>query len=302
MPILLVLILLSACARERQPARPGAETPTVVSSPSAGHNGSLPTLAPEMVSTWFARMDVRVQPVARQRDSVAVILRRDSGTTSADSLFIAFRGRYASTIDSIGRETWDDAPFQNWLISSAAASDSAERFFEARGLRLTSSEGSAYPTENTGVLGRTLKPFLTAALRAFLALREHDEAQGFSDDAALQIPWDSVGERVTAWERLLNAHPAFVAKDEAQWWYDLYLSTYLTGMDNSPVFDDTLAPALRASYQRFVRLHRDTRAGRLVRAYLDVLQSTGFRSAPPVAEFLRANNIASMAAVQPPIR
>jgi hypothetical protein len=255
-----------------------------------------------MVSPWFARMDARLQPLVRQRDSVAAILRRDSGTTRADSLFIAFRGRYTSAIDTIGHETWEDAPFQNWLISSTAASDSAGRFFEARGLRLTSSEGSAYPTENTVVLVGTLRPFLTAALRDFLVLRAHDEAQGFSDDAALQVPWDSVGERVAAWERLLNAHPVFVATREAQGWYNLYLSTYVTGMDNSPAFEDTLVPALRASYQRFLRLHGDTRPVRLVRAYLNVLQSTGFRNAPPVADFLRANNIASMAAIQPPIR
>jgi len=277
--LLVLLLLLAAC--ERKPA---------------------PALAPEMVSPWFARMDAQLQPLLRQRDSVAAILRRDSGTTTADSLFMVFRGRYASGIDSIASKTWDDAPFQNWLISSPGASDSAERFFEARGFRLTSEEGSIYPTVNTGVLVRTLKPFLTPALKDFLALRKHDEDQRFSNDAALEIPWDSVSERVAAWDRLLNAHPVFAARQEAQEWYSLYLSTYLTGMDNSPVFNDTLVPPLRASYQRFLRLHGDTRAGRLVRSYLDVLRSTGFRSAPQVAEFLRANHVTSMAAVQPPVR
>ena len=303
MPLLLVLlVVLAACTRERQPAAHGTEQPPVTSTPSASHEGSLPMLTPEMVSPWFARIDARLQPLVRRRDSVIVTLRQDSGTTSADSLFLAFRDGYASAIDSIGRETWDDAPFQNWLISSTAASDSAERFFNARGFALTLSEGSTYPIENTGVLLKTVRPFLTAALRDFLALREHDEAQGFSEDAALLIPWDSVGERVAAWERLLHAYPVFVARQEAQGWYDLYLSTYFLGMDHSPVFEKTLMPDLHTSYQRFLLLHGNTRAGRLVRAYLDILRSTGFRNGPPVAAFLRANNIAPMAAVQPPIR
>jgi len=109
-------------------------------------------------------------------------------------------------------------------------------------------------------------------------------------------------ERVAAWDRLLHAHPVFVARQEAQEWYSLYLFTYLTGMDNSPAFNETLVSPLRASYQRFLRLHGETRAGRLLRSYLAVLLSTGFRSAPQVAEFLRANHVVSMAAVQPPVR
>lgn len=303
MPLLLVLlVVLAACTRERQPAARGTEQPQVTGTPSASHEGSLPMLTPEMVSPWFARIDARLQPLVRRRDSVIVMLRQDSGTTSADSLFIAFRDGYASAIDSIGRETWDDAPFQNWLISSTAASDSAERFFDARGFALTLSEGSTYPIEHTGVLVATVRPFLTSALRDFLALREHDEAQGFSEDGALLIPWDSVGERVAAWERLLHAYPVFVARQEAQGWYDLYLSTYFLGMDHSPVFEKTLMPDLHTSYQRFLLLHGNTRAGRLVRTYLDILRSTGFRNGPPVAAFLLANHIAPMAAVQPPTR
>src|SRR6266571_893116 len=267
-PITLIL-LLAACAREPQP---GSRAAGRSSADASGDRPSLPTLAPDSVSLWFARMDARLQPLMRSRDSVIAVLRHASGTTRADSLFVAFRDRYARALDTIGSQTWDDAPFQNWLMSSAAGSDSAEHFFGTRGFRLTWSEGSAYPTANTSVLVRTCKPFLSTALGEFLTLREHDEAQGFSDDAALQVPWDSVGERVVAWERLLNAHPVFVSRAEAEEWYNLYLSTYLTGMDNSPVFEDTLVPAVHASYERFLRRHADTRAAHLVRAYLDILR------------------------------
>src|SRR5260370_35701044 len=219
MPLLLVLlVVLAACPRERQPAAHGTAQPAVTSTPSASDQGSLPTLTPEMVSPWFARIDARLQPLVRRRDSVIVMLRQDSGTTSADSLFIAFRDGYASAIDSIGRETWDDAPFQNWLISSTAASDSAERFFDARGFALTLSEGSTYPIEHTGVLVATVRPFLTSALRDFLPLREHDEPQGSSEDGPRLIPWDSVGERVAAWQCLLHSYPVFVARRAGPGW------------------------------------------------------------------------------------
>src|SRR5258708_19572181 len=64
MPLLLVLlVVLAACTRERQPAAHGTEQPPVTGTPSASHEGSLPMLTPEMVSPWFARIDPRLQPL-----------------------------------------------------------------------------------------------------------------------------------------------------------------------------------------------------------------------------------------------
>src|SRR5258708_12427279 len=123
MPLLLVLlVVLAACTRERQPAARGTEQPQVTGTPSASHEGSLPMLTPEMVSPWFARIDARLQPLVRRRDSVIVMLRQDSGTTSADSLFIPFRDGYAPAIDSIVRATSDHSPFHTRPISSPASS------------------------------------------------------------------------------------------------------------------------------------------------------------------------------------
>ena len=284
-----VLVLLSACApRGEQGAQGGAP-------PDSAARTALPT--PSALTAVAARLD----PALRGREAVVARLRMDSGTPTADSVFLRARGSFALAIDSIGTAMYDDSAFQGWVGSDSAAAE-ADTWFRARGLRLSWSEGSAYPSEDTGEWLRLAGPYVTAPMREYLALRNHDEAQRFTNDAALQIPWDSLAERIAGWDRFIEGHPGFVLLREAEMWRGIFLRTYLTGIDNSRVFEDSLVPEVRKSYERFVERHGATRTGALVRGYLDVLGASGGRETDEVVAFRRANGIRSMIGMQPPIR
>jgi hypothetical protein len=69
-----------------------------------------------------------------------------------------------------------------------------------------------------------------------------------------------------------------------------YLRAYLTGWDNTNVFDwrtRVLKPDVRRSFERFVRVHASTRSAAVVREYLDLLARTGYRRTAAVDDFLR---------------
>ena len=289
--VAVAVVSLCSCA-------PSGETRAGAGTPPA--DSAVP--APPPVPVAMTRVMALLEPALRARDALPGRLRPDSGTSAADSAFLEARGDFAVAIDSVGSAVWSDEALQTWVTGDPAAADSAKAAFTARGLRLTWSEGSAYPSEDTGAWLRIAGPYLTAPMREYLARRDHDEAQGFTDDAALRIPWDSLAERIARWDRFIERHPGFVLLREAEMWRGIFLRTYLTGIDNSRVFDDTLVTEVRGSYERFVALHGATRTGRLVAGYLEVLRLSGGKETDAVRSYRAAHGIGSMIGMQPPVR
>ena len=145
---------------------------------------------------------------------------------------------------------------------------------------------------------------MSDALRAYLALRRDELARGFSDSDSLLIPLREVGERAIRWERYLDQYPASVVSDYADYYYRLYLNTYLTGLQNSPVFDrqGALHPELSTVYHDFASRYYDTHAGQIVREFYIILKEADFRWSPRVREFYIRRRVRNMHTAQVPFR
>jgi len=307
---LAVILVLAACARGGDSAS-GSDSSVARQEVPAAATAAAPA---DSIGRLFADLDARIRPLVAARDSAVAAIRQDSGTGRADSAFAAFRGQFALRAESVGTAIYQNQPLQRWIwrvrpegwtdLDSAPA-DSLRRFLAARGLRAEFSEGNAYAAENTAAMAPLFERYLSPAMRSFLAIRRAEEDEGYSEDAGLRITWDQLAERIARWERFLDANPGFLLVDEGRYWYDNYLAVYLTGMDNSRVFEierETLDPRVRASYGRFVTRHPGTRTARIVREYLEVLGRNGWRAEPEVGAFLKANGIQSMIGQQPPTR
>lgn len=265
------------------PSAPGSTTGSA--PPDSG--ASAPLL--ESFGRRFAALDSQLVPLLASLDSVQRRLQRDSGTARADSAFVAFLSSYSRQLPEWGED------FERWLLSGSAASDSAQRFFRARGLILNASEGTFWLTEDPGALLQRLGGFLTRPMQRYLEIKAQ-EAGGYESDGGLYISWDELADRIVRWEAFLEANPSFARWDSlwnaAQAWYDRYLSAYVQGLENTPLFDspppDTLLGEVRASYERLLARHGETQVARFVRGLLDVLQSTGYRDGPERERYLRA--------------
>jgi len=299
---------LGACSRGRQ-AAPGADTAAVLQpAPMAA------PAAPDSVALALADLAERTRPLVASLDSAVAAIRSESGTVRADSALALFRERFELRAESVGAAVGASRVLQRWVYPvtpegwatlDSGAADSLRRFLSGRVLQPQLGEGMLFATANSAGLAGLFGRYLSPAMREFLALRRGEEAEGFAEDAGLLISWDRLGERVATWERFIEANPGFQLLPEARHWYELYLGTLLTGMDNSRVFggpDATLQPQVRASYRRFAARHGSTRAGAMVSEYLGVLERNGFQDGPAVRAFLRDRGVATMIGVQPPTR
>jgi hypothetical protein len=304
------ILVLAGCARGGDSASGTSSTVATPAVPAA------PTAAAPLdsIGRLFADLDARIRPLVASRDSALAGIRADSGTGRADSSFALFRGQFALRAESVSTAIYQNQPLQHWIwrvtaegwtdLDSASA-DSLRRFLAVRGLRAEFSEGSAYAAENTAAMGPLFERYLSPAMRSFLSIRRAEEDEGYSEDAGLRISWDQLAERIAGWERFVDANPGFLLAGEGRYRYDSYLAVYLTGMDNSRVFEyprETLDPRVRASYERFLTRHAESGTARIVRGYLDVLGRNGWRAEPDVVAFLKANGIHSMLGQEPPTR
>ena len=116
--------------------------------------------------------------------------------------------------------------------------------------------------------------------REYLELYVKESPDWLDYDGALAIAWDRLRSRIGRWEQFraghrsvpeLNRHISGVIHGMMQW--------YLCGMDNSPVFDGRagLAEPVRASYQQFLLLNRDSREYTLIRQAVAILKRNNWR-------------------------
>ena len=82
------------------------------------------------------------------------------------------------------------------------------------------------------------------------------------------------------------------------------MSTFLTGLKNTPIFDSNwdLDPRLSSVYHDFVSRYYETRSGQLVRQFYTILEVADFRWTPPVRDFYVTHGIRNMHVTQPPLR
>jgi hypothetical protein len=257
---------------------------------------------PAQMTAWFSGL---LRPLGPMRASAFGAVSRETDLRKADSLVARFRVSYSNALEAIGDSLAAGDDFGTWLREDPGARAVADSILAPLGCVLLESEGMGTPASHSGDIVRNVGSRLSPAFVKFLTMRGEEEKEGFSDDAALVIPWNALSDRIAAWEKFITGNPGFLLRSEAESWYEIYLRTYLTGTDNSRIFTfdgDTLDTDVRASYERFVRRYSSTKSAFLVRGYLELLGREGYRNSQAAEEYLRAQDIRTMLAVQPPLR
>ncbi|WP_456277859.1 hypothetical protein [Bacillus sp. AK128] len=94
-------------------------------------------------------------------------------------------------------------------------------------------------------------------------------------DAELQIDWNELADRIVLLEELKNSYSgtSSVIGDT----YTIELYWYLKGTDNSRAFiNGTLAPELKASYERFLETYSNTETYATINEYYNLLKEFNF--------------------------
>ncbi len=206
-----------------------------------------------------------------------------------DELFVSFRTFYY------------DSLWQNEIPETVEDVVKMNSKLKRVGWRLRESEGDYYIGEDGSWLLSEFGKYLSPSWIAYLARREIEIEEGFSDDASLAISWEDLRERITFWESLQNKNPEFSINKEISSDINMYVKTMLTGLDNTSIESDSvLKEEVRVIYERFLIQNKDSRYHTIVKGYYEVLKKNGFRVNSEAARFLERNEVDGMLSIKPP--
>jgi hypothetical protein len=193
---------------------------------------------------------------------------------------------------------WDGGANRKWAQrrdifaadpSENAAADSIVAFLRGRGIWSGRSEGRTYYQINEPMLMSRFERFVTAPTREYLRIEVQEQTRPTGGDGSEFLSRPDLIERLVRTDRWLAENPNAVGRQTIEQRYRRYLSAYLSGWDNTSVFNDrtrVLDARARVSYQQYVARYPSTTSGRLVAEYLALLRANGYRRTAAVTEFL----------------
>jgi len=165
-----------------------------------------------------------------------------------------------------------------------------EQTIASAGWSVREAEGMYCLGEKGGWFEERFGTILTQPFKKYLYIRTDEMRQGFARDGGLLISWDQLAEYIATWEQFLGKYPDFVEKGEIRERLDVYVRTFLTGMDNSPIHtinSKRLSADVKAAYEMFIRENRDSAYYKLVKDYYDMLKSKQFTVPDNVDEYFK---------------
>jgi predicted neuraminidase len=259
----------------------------------------------DVLDSLLATMTPKLAPLVASRDSLTLILPRDSATSRADSAVWRYRESFTELL-KVATSALDDSVVQHMIYPADSAArarlkepakyvppdfavaDSLTRFLDARGVWAFRDEGATYYATSERAMLRAFGPYVREGLRSYLRLEAQEQARPAAADAALAISLDELADRLVAADSVADRFRGTIAWQQIDWRRAAYLSLMINGTDNSPAFtrnSKELRPEFRAALERLANRRGVAISGRVVRDYLALLRTAEFKDTPEVAEF-----------------
>ena len=228
--------------------------------------------------------------------------------TEKDSTYIIFNYMFYTAVNAFNDSLELNYPDILQKIDKGINDPEIKEFkkcLDLCGLSLLNSEGSYYVDEKYDYTYDLFKGKVSPALNEYLKIRSKELKQGYSEDADLLIGFDDLYERVVTWEDFINEYPDFILLKDAEFNYSSYLSTLITGTDNSETFDSEtqdLYPGIKRLYEKIISHKDGKKSTKVISDYYELLKRNDFKQPDNLDLFLKANNLTSMVGVQPETR
>ena len=145
-------------------------------------------------------------------------------------------------------------------------------------------EGMFYIEPDPSFYLDKFETYLSEQLVEFLKLEKVEVKAHFGADGGLLISWDELSDRIAGWDRYIAKYPdapeTAKAKDE---YYRRYMYIYLTGTDNSGLYDpetQMLKDDVRKSYERYMEKYKDTEGYKAIKDFYEALKKNDFKRIP----------------------
>jgi hypothetical protein len=241
--------------------------------------------------------------------------------TEADQSFLAFNTYFIEALNHCNETFWQNESLITKLNNATQGLSTHETFeylnkpssmqkdseiqdlvrqVNSCGFVIMKREGSFYFDENTDFLYNRFSKYLSVSLRDFLNIRRQETAEGFTKDNDLLISFTKIGERIIDWENYLNNYPDSPLKELANFHYQLYLGTFLFGINNAETFErKRLKPEIGKVYENFIKRFAKTKSAGLISRYYEVLKANDLKYTKAAEDFLQNNQVQILPGFEP---
>jgi hypothetical protein len=159
--------------------------------------------------------------------------------------------------------------------------------YRASGIAFDWNEGSWYVRVDPDFLLATAARLPLGELADWVRFWAAEEPQVVAEDASLMVGWDDVRLRLARWERFGRAHPE-LPETEAEVIPHVrqLLALYVFGTSNTPAYNPSIDPNLKASYDRFLVENRDSNFYTVVQGIVERVTRSSGRATPDLVSFL----------------
>lgn len=187
------------------------------------------------------------------------------------------------------------------------------RELKKNGIDVYFSEGYFYLFQNPQFIYQHFSSYLSESKKEFQKIRTKEITEGFTEDAMVIIPWDSIRKRIINWEKYVKKYPeskevSFIQEGLIRQYLSVYLSDRLYDDVDEDGFEipeekQELRKEIKESYKLFIKENKDSRYYPVVRKYYLFLEKKNFIiDDNEIADFLKKENIDTMPGVQPMVR
>lgn len=224
-----------------------------------------------------------------------------------DAAYVSFREFYYNEINQYNDQLETIYPDLNERMNEPDDPKMKElmKLLELCGSELLQSEGFYYIDQRSDYFQSIFREDASSEMKEYLEIRSKELKEGFSEDAGLLITFEQLYNRVVTWEKYLAENPDFILNEEIKGTLSMYLSTLMTGMDNTPAFDyetGKLLPELQFIYSKAIQKNDNCNSTKVLRKYFEHLKANNFVQPLDMEAFLDSIGYYSMMGVQPPPR
>jgi hypothetical protein len=207
---------------------------------------------------------------------------------TCDSIFLV----YSDFLNSVAAGYLENNETISNQLSDSPASETVDQLksiLGSYGILLDSTENTWFLDISPVYLLQNFGSAISPAYREYLSIGCREQPERSSERGKTLIPADSLASGIIIWENFMTRYPRFILKEMVQDHYARYLGAFLSGTENSRVFDadsNLLKQSSREAFESFISENSGRKSAEVVKSYLDLLYQTDFSYNEKVDSFL----------------
>jgi hypothetical protein len=232
--------------------------------------------------------------------ALTIFSNNKADSLSRDSMLISFN----EFMTSVMQEYYSDKLLGNRELMEQFESkeDKTEAqkmgsLLASHGIKIYYREGDFYLEPDMKFVLDHLNGVLTSSSKSYLQTKINLAKGFYTINNQPVSPPDSLAFQVFAWEDFMIKNPEYVAKDEILAQYIDVLTSYLSGMEQLPLFTPNtkmLEPVYQDSYLKYIENYPKRESAKTIKKFYDLLASKGFKYDESFDSFLSEINFTQL--------